>query len=66
MKSIVSRCLLSVVGVGLMSSAASADTLFMKALKTKYDFKLVSCNTCHKAGKDEAGKAFGQKQPLAN
>ena len=54
MKTIVSRCLLSVVGVGMLASAASADTLFMKAVKEKYDFKLVSCNTCHMAGKDPA------------
>lgn len=62
MKSLVSRCLLSLVGVGLLASAASADTLFMKALKQKYDFKLVSCNTCHMAGKDpKTDKAYGKE-----
>ena len=39
MKSLVLRCLLSMVAVGLLAGAASADTLFMKALKQKYELR---------------------------
>ena len=62
MKSIVSRCALSLLGVGLLAGVASADTLFMKALKAKYDYKIVSCYTCHAKGDDPAtGKPFGKE-----
>jgi len=59
MKCLFSRFALGVLSVGLLASAASADTMFMKAVKEKYGFKTVSCNTCHMAGKDPAtGKLY--------
>lgn len=62
MTSFVSRCALSFVGVGFLASAGSADTLFMKALKEKYDYKIVSCFTCHAKGDDPAtGEAYGKE-----
>jgi hypothetical protein len=61
MKSVL-RFAVAVVAVGSLASAASADTLFMKALKEKYDFKIVSCNTCHAKGTDPAtGEAYGKE-----
>lgn len=44
------------------ANVASADTLFKNALQEKYDFKIVSCYTCHAKGIDPAtGKPFGKE-----
>ena len=45
------------------SGKASAHSAFKKALQTKYDYKSVSCNSCHVKGKpkserNEFGKVF--------
>ncbi len=58
MKSVM-RFAFAVAAAGVLAGTASADTLFMKAVKEKYDFKIVSCNTCHMAGTDPAtGEAY--------
>jgi hypothetical protein len=62
MKNFALRIAFGLVGIALLASAASADTLFMKALKAKYDYKIVSCYTCHAKGKDPAtGEPFGKE-----
>jgi hypothetical protein len=62
MKSLFSRFALSLFGFCLLSGYASADTLFMKALKEKYDYRIVSCYTCHAKGDDPAtGEPYGKE-----
>jgi len=60
-KCCVSLCLTMLL-TGLLSSVASAHPQFMKALKAKYEFKTVSCYTCHMKGKDPAtDKPYGKE-----
>ena len=47
MRKILLSSLFSLLAVGLFSGTASAHSVFMKALKAKYEFRTVSCNTCH-------------------
>ena len=48
-------------GVSFSSSSAPAHTAFKNALQKKYDFKSVSCNTCHEKGKPKTERTeFGQ------
>ena len=47
MRKILLSCLYSLLAIGLFSGTASAHSVFMKALKAKYEFRTVSCNTCH-------------------
>ncbi len=59
-KCCLSLCLTMLV-TGLLSNVASAHPQFMKALKAKYDFRSVSCYTCHMKGKDpKTDKPYGK------
>lgn len=54
--SIIALCVVVLVG-----GTAIAQTLFKKALQDKYEFKSVSCNTCHVQGeKKDKRNEFGQ------
>ena len=59
----------AVAMMGLLVQSASAHSAFKKALQEKYDFKSVSCNSCHIKGKkkterNDFGKAFKDLQKL--
>ena len=60
MRKILLSVVLGLFTAGLLSSDASAHSVFMKALKAKYEFKSVSCNTCH-SKKDEIAEEDMEK-----
>ena len=47
MRKILLSTLTAIFTIGLFSGTASAHSQFMKALKAKYEFRTVSCYTCH-------------------
>jgi hypothetical protein len=48
---------LAVIGMTAMfCQTASAHSAFKKALQEKYDFKSVSCNSCHVKGKPKSDR----------
>ena len=60
MRKILLTVVLTLFTAGLLSTDASAHSLFMKALKAKYEFKSVSCSTCH-SKKDEIAEEDMEK-----
>jgi hypothetical protein len=62
----MNKCTISLTVAALLAAcwtnAALASPLFVKSLREKYDFKLVSCFTCHKKGDDPAtGEPYGKE-----
>ena len=47
MRKILLSIVCSVLALGVFSGTASAHSVFMKAMKAKYEFRTVSCSTCH-------------------
>lgn len=60
MRKILLTAVLTVFAAGLFSGTASAHSVFMKAMKAKYEFRTVSCNTCH-SKKDEIAEEDMEK-----
>jgi hypothetical protein len=62
MKKRVVALTLGVLITGLWANSACASPLFVKALREKYDYKLVSCYTCHAKGDDpKTGEPYGKE-----
>ncbi len=56
MRKMLMSAVLATFAAGLLTNSAAAHSVFMKALKSKYEFKTVSCSTCH-SKKDEIAEA---------
>lgn len=62
MKKLLLSICLGVFASSLLTGTASAHSQFMKALKAKYDFRTVSCYTCHAKGEDpKTGERYGKE-----
>ena len=62
MKTVAVRLTMGLFATTLAVNVASADMLFMKTLKEKYDYDRVTCFTCHAQGINPAnGKPFGKE-----
>ena len=62
MRKILLSAVVGLLAVGMFSSVASAHGQFMKAMKAKYEFRTVSCYTCHAKGENpKTGERYGKE-----